>query len=98
MEDFIVFLVIVFLIILGVWFAILLIRKDGKQYPKFTSINLPHKINPSRTVDDRYGVGTFMLDIVTIGGLESSKKQYMSMKQAILTTHVFLMLILMICN
>lgn len=74
MEDFIVFLVIVFLIILGVWFAILLIRKDGKQYPKFTSINLPHKINPSRTVDDRYGVGTFMLDIVTIGGHGELKK------------------------
>lgn len=74
MEEFIVYGIVALLIILGAWFVISLTSKKKKQYPRFTSISLPHKINPSRTVDDRYGVGTFMLDIVTIGGHGELKK------------------------
>lgn len=55
------------------------IRNRFLKKPKRTTINLPSKIDFKPEADNNYGIGTFLLDVVTIGGhgrLKEARYEY----------------------
>lgn len=62
------------LLFMGVFIWIVKFLQNTKRYPKFTQIDLPEKIYPSRTENGQSGVGTFVLNVATFGGHGTLKK------------------------
>ena len=77
MSDYAVLFILFVLAVLS--YIVYVLLSNPIKPPKVSTFNLPPKIYFEQTADNNYGVGSFMLDVVTIGGhgrLKESRFNY----------------------